>query len=293
MPEGLARYRRFQQRMRHRAITWSIRRLRPDLVLLLNGEVFDRDTLAEMRRLTPGRLACWWVDDPFAYTLVPQTIDLYDHIFVFGRSYMPRLEAAGARRTSFLPCACDESVYHPWSLSRMEEQRFTSDVTFVGWYYPERAPVIRALAEDRDLTLNVWGGQWDTPEARRALDGASPVCRSAVDARTAAKIYSASRIGLNVHARQSLQGGLNMRTFELAASGLFQLVDRIPGLDELLTPGCEVACYDSPEEARRLARRYLDDPAARQAMATRARQRVLDEHTYVHRLRTLCELVRG
>jgi hypothetical protein len=51
--------------------------------------------------------------------------------------------------------------------------------------------------------------------------------------------------------------------------------------------------------ARRLERRrggaayreLLDDPAQAEAMGARARERVLDEHTYAHRARQLLELV--
>jgi spore maturation protein CgeB len=35
----------------------------------------------------------------------------------------------------------------------------------------------------------------------------------------------------------------------------------------------------------------LDDPRAAEAMGRRARERVLDEHTYAHRARQILELV--
>jgi len=38
-------------------------------------------------------------------------------------------------------------------------------------------------------------------------------------------------------------------------------------------------------------RELLDDPAAAEAMGRRARERVLDEHTYAHRARQILDLV--
>ena len=51
--------------------------------------------------------------------------------------------------------------------------------------------------------------------------------------------------------------------------------------------------YDEAFVTARLAevRRLLDDPGEADAMGQRARERVLDEHTYRHRARQLLELV--
>ena len=130
-------------------------------------------------------------------------------------------------------------------------------------------------------------------EAQEALQGARVVRGRIVTDRLAAKIYNASKIGLNVHHPQARWSGLNTRTFELLASGLFQVVDRVHGLEELLTPDAEVVCYSTPQEAVKLCKRYLADPSARTKIAQRGRERVLAEHTYLSRMRTLCDLARG
>jgi spore maturation protein CgeB len=286
-PAWLMRWHAAGQRRRDRRVVTLVQQHRPDLVLLLNGALISAEGLREVRRATSGCLVSWWADDPWLDAAFMASVDVFDHVCVFDRAYIPRLRSAGAAQVHFLPCACNERVYGPLRLRPMEQRRFACDVSFVGWYYPERGPVMGALAQDADVQLGIWGGQWNSPEAQRALHGASVVRGAAVSDRTAAKIYNASKIGINVHARHSLLAGVNTRTFELLASGLFQLVDRIDGMEELLAPGREVVCYTSPEEARVLARRYLADPAERAAIAARGRERTLAEHTYVCRMRTL------
>ena len=69
------------------------------------------------------------------------------------------------------------------------------------------------------------------------------------------------------------------------------MVDAVGGREGLLVPGEEVAVYHSPEEARDLAAYYLGHPAERMGIATRGRARVLREHTYVHRMRTMLQTV--
>jgi len=45
------------------------------------------------------------------------------------------------------------------------------------------------------------------------------------------------------------------------------------------------------DEALTAYRSLLDDPSQAEAMGARARERVLDEHTYAHRARQLLSLV--
>lgn len=273
----------------NRRLVACVRRLRPDLIIVLKGEQLSGAVLAEVKRLASGPLVTWWIDDPWRYPRFIEHAALFDHLFVFDRACMAKLTDAGITPVHFLPCAADETVYRPLQLRAAERRRFGCEVAFVGWYYPQRGAVARGLAQG--VTLKIWGGGWQSPQARQMVDGAA-VQGGAVSGRTAAKIYNAAQIGLNVHAAQSRLGGLNMRTFEMLASGVFQLMDDIPGTEELLAPGREVVCYTTVEEACRLAKHYLADAGARAQIAERGRARVLAEHTYVCRMRTLCEAAR-
>lgn len=292
LPAAAAGLRRYQQRQRDgrdQALVARAARRRPDLVLLLNGERFSREVLARAKRASGGMLATWWADDPCRFPSVMESLDVFDCVCVFDRSYLPRLRAGGAASAHFLPCACDDAVYRPMALTPGEQRRYGCDIAFVAWYYPERGAVVGALA--RSFDVGVWGGQWRSAEAQQAVQRLSAVRGAAVSDRTAATIYNAAKIGLNIHAVHSVLGGLNTRAFELLASGCFQLTDGVGGIEQLLTPGEEVACYASPEEACRLAARYLADPAERLRIAARGRERVLDEHTYYHRMQTLLALL--
>jgi len=271
---------------RERRVIAAARRLRPDLTLVLKGEVYGPDVLSEVKTHTAGPMVTWWVDSPFTTSGAIARLAAFDRVFIFDRAYLPELGAAGVSRTTFLPCACDETVYRPMALSAGDRGRVGSDVAFVASYYPRRGTLVRELAAT--MNVGLWGHGWDRPEARQELGGAVAVRGGVVGDRTAVRIYNAAAIGLNAHHPQTRLGGVNTRTFELLASGTVPLVDRIGGLEELLEPGREVACYGSIEEARDVATRLLRDPAERSAIARRGRERTLREHTYVARMRTLC-----
>lgn len=286
---ALKRYAIAMDARRDRRVVAAARRWRPRLTVVLKGEVFSAGVLADIRRYTDGPLTSWWVDDPWRHPAAVRCFAMLDRVFLFDRSYLAELAAAGVTQTAFLPCACDETVFHPQSLSAGERHRLATDVAFVASYYPQRAALARALAERLDV--GIWGTGWETAEAQRELDGRSGLIRGGiVKDRSAARIYSATKIGLNIHHRQSRLGGVNQRTFELLASGTVPLVDRLPGIEELLEPDREIVCYDTPEHACGVAAALAVDAAQREAIVRRGRARVLAEHTFVARMRTLCRV---
>lgn len=263
--------------------------VRPDLTLLLRGENFCAETLQALKAVTRRPLVTWWVDDPFRHSVQP-LLPHYDVFFIFDRAYVEPLQKAGAHRVQFLPCACDETVYRPRRLSRAEQERYRSNIALVAWYYPNRAAVVRQLA---DLDLKIWGRGWKSPSAQRALNGTGRTLllkEKFIRDEEVSKIYNAASIGLNIHSDQSRQAGLNARAFELLASGTFELTDYVAGMEELLLPGQEVAVYRSPQQARERADHYLRHPQERLELVRRGRQRVLREHTYVHRMQTLLQV---
>ena len=261
-------------RWRDRRLIARARSFRPDLILVLWGNTLSPELLVSLREESSATLATWWVDDPFRHR-AEKLIPLYDFFFIFDRSYLEAIRKQGARNVRFLPCACDEAVYYPRKLSRRERARYQSDVAWVAWYYPDRGRIAQAL---QGMDLKIWGKHWPGRLAEK---------NRFVKDTVAAKIYSAAKIGLNSHSNQTRQGGLNTRSFELLAAGAFELTDAVEGMEELLQPGREVAVYRSPEEAGELARYYLKHPGERERMARAGRERVLSQHTYLHRMKTL------
>ena len=63
------------------------------------------------------------------------------------------------------------------------------------------------------------------------------------------------------------------------------------GIEQWFEPEREILVVESAEQALATYHRLLDDPAEAEAMGARARERVLDEHTYAHRARQLFRLL--
>ena len=105
------------------------------------------------------------------------------------------------------------------------------------------------------------------------------------------RFYPASRVNFNCTSVQ-MKGAVNQRVFDVPACGAFLLTDRREQLAALFEEGREVVCYGDPFEIPELVRHYLANPAERERVAQAARARILAEHTYEHRVETLCAAMR-
>ena len=97
------------------------------------------------------------------------------------------------------------------------------------------------------------------------------------------QVYGATGINFNATSLQ-MKAAMNQRIFDAPAAGGFVLTDFREQLAELFGVGEEVACFREPGEIPELVRFYLKHPQVREKMAAKARQRVLAEHTYRHRV---------
>jgi len=103
--------------------------------------------------------------------------------------------------------------------------------------------------------------------------------------------YNLCEINLNATSLQ-MKTGLNQRIFDVPACGGFLLTDDREQLFEHFEPDKETAVFSSPEEARDKAGFFLSHPEERERIAQAAHKRVLDQHTYLHRVSELIEVMR-
>lgn len=156
-----------------------------------------------------------------------------------------------------------------------EKMRIASET---GASAKRRLVIVLAL---KDLGIRVIGGpEWgDYLASDRVLppvDYLTGLCR----------IFQKSRINLNI-SRLQLRSGVNQRIFDVPASGGFLLTDRTRELENYLEPDQEVAVYEDDQEATDKSAYYLSHEGERIEIAERARKRVLQEHTFAHRMRKI------
>lgn len=265
---------------------------RPDLVFILKGQSFRPEMLQQLKDMTGAKLAVWWQDHPFmnaetrqAWPYLPKCLPLFDHCFVFDRSYIPQLSEAGAAQVTFLPCAADPELFMQQCLPAVDQESYGASISLLGTYYESRARIVSALADESNL--GVWGPGWKDFFAQRENGNGRAFRGEALFPSEACKIYNASLVNLNTHHAQTQVAGLNSRTFEILAAGGFELTDHVREMETLLHPGQDLVVYHTSEEAIELARHYVKAAAERRRIAESGRRHVLAEHTFRHRMMTV------
>lgn len=230
---------------------------------------YDLDT-----PVTLSRLAAGGVD-----YLRAEQISRYDLVLSFtGGEVLRRLEQDhGARRARPLYGCVDPDLY----MRVAPRPEFSCELSYMGTYSPDRQHKLDALflaparrrPEVRFALAGAlypwdWEGRW--PKNIRRFDHVAPAEHPA--------FYSSSRLTLNITRETMAQHGYcpSGRLFEAAACGAPVLSDEWAGLETFFRAGEEIFVVRS--EADALAAMEMEDERL-VAVARRARERTLDEHS--------------
>ena len=209
----------------------------------------------------------------------------YDLLLSNSEGGIPRLLELGARRAEPLFWAADPEFFSPQPVEK------DVDVFFYGYGDKFRRDWMRdlvgepsRLAPELDIGLGGLDFQGDTGGARLLGD---------VPFNVFARAISAARVNLNITRRPhaTVPASSTARPFELASSGAAIVSNPHAGIERWFEPGRELVIVEGAEEAAAVYRELVSDPAQAEGLGRRARERVLDEHTYGHRARRLLELV--
>jgi spore maturation protein CgeB len=270
------------------AVLAKVETFEPDLVLAMAQAPLNPQALKRLRR-DGVATGMWFVEDHNLFTYWKSFAPLYDVFAVIQKGkFFEDLAAIGQENVLYLPLAAQPDFHRPMELSPVERRKFGSQVSFMGAGYPNRRKAFHELV---NFDFKVWGTEW---EGDHVLEPLLQLKGARVTPEECVKIFNATAINLNLHS--SIQAGelvtfgdfVNPRTFELAACGAFQLVDKRTLMTETFAED-ELATFSSIDELTEQIEYFSSHPEERQAYAERARTRALKDHTYAQRVRTLLE----
>lgn len=195
-----------------------------------------------------------------------QAARFFDAVFIAQKDHLERFRrAVGHDQVYWLPLAAAPDVHYDHGLPRIYEVAFVGNIARAHRGTP-RARRLKLLAE-RFRTNDVYRAY--TPEE-------------------VGRVYSQARIVFNC----SIAGDVNMRIFEGTACGALVLTDATSnGLGELFEIGREIVVYRDDVDLLEKIAYYLAHEEEREAIARAGQRRTLREHTYLHRMERLIEVV--
>ena len=209
----------------------------------------------------------------------------YDLLLSNSEGGLERLRELGARRAEAVFWGADTEFFAPHDVEKVH------DVFFYGYGDKFRRDWMQAMVGEPsrrapELEFALGGRDYRGDIGRAWVMGDVPF-------NTFARAISQARINLNITRRShaSVYASSSCRPFELAACGAAIVSNPYEGMERWFEPGKELLVVHDADEALAAYRQLLDDPGEAEAMGRRARERVLDEHTYAHRARQVLDLI--
>jgi len=264
------------------------RQFQPDIIWLSgDNTVILPETLAQLKAEHNCKILYVSGVSPivFSHTIERQAARLYDLVLVNDYYHGIQWMELGAKQMECLPyVAIDPDFHYPKPTTDVPNE-YLCDVVFVGTLVPNNlySERVQALEALRDVDLGIWSVH-DIPESLK------PFHRGYALGDEMMQVLSSAKISLNVHGDFMRYGG-NMRLFETAAVGTFQIVDNRPGISQWFTPDEHLIIFETLTDLQEKVQYYLDHDAERQTIADNARQHVLKHHTYDNRLAQVEQLL--
>jgi hypothetical protein len=198
-------------------------------------------------------------DTHLGYDYRLQKAKEFDHVFCNQIRAVEEFEKDSVK-AQWLPHAVEPQAYpnEPKAIKKY-------DIGFVGYVtFEKRAVMLDRLFKEFP---NFWYGQRLFEEC--------------------AEIYRKSRIVFNTAAVDDI----NMRCFEVTATGSFLLTEYVPTLHECFEDGVHLVTYKDMDEAIEKAHYYLKHEDEREKIAKAGMEHTLANHTYKHRAEKILKAV--
>ena len=252
-----------------------------DVVIICHDFLWPNE-VSELKRRTGATIAMWFPDALVNFGKGFFMNAPYDALFFKDPYIVHMLTDVVASPVYYLP-ECFNPERHCLTKEEVSSEEYTCDITTAGNSHSWRVAIYKHLTE---YDVKLWGMPpplWmPSGPLEKMHQGRLVLNEDKVRAFLGAKI-----VLNNLHYGEIW--GLNVRTFEAAGIGAFQMVDWRPGLAQLFDDKKELISFKGMSDLRKKVDYWLRHPDERQEIASAGKRRAHSEHTYRQRLSLLLD----
>jgi len=235
-----------------------------NVIFVLKGSNLLPQTLYQIKESFPNKiLICFNPDDPFnrgsGGLNIEKSIPLYDQYFIWSNSLVERIKKYGCKNVYYLPFAADTKIIYPYNSDKK-----VIDVSFIGNSDKERNTFFMNLEREiigqnlSEFSINIYGNGWNNFKKIKL--------NNEIEGDKLLKTFSSTIINLNI-LRKANKNSINMRTFEIPASGAFMLHEKSYEAAEYFKPGIEADYYSDVRDCLDKIKYYLEHEDIRDKIA--------------------------
>ncbi|MCK6395842.1 glycosyltransferase [Zoogloea sp.] len=257
-----------------------------DVVIVCHDFLWPRE-VEELKRLSKAKVAMWFPDAMVNFHRGFFMNSSYDGLFFKDPFIRHALGDVLKSPVHYLPeCFNRRRHWLPESdLGDLSE--YECDVTTAGNQHSWRVACLKHLA---DYDVKLWGNPaplWMMPGAVSSMHQG----RGVYDHEKVRAFRGAKVVINNLHYGEVW--GVNVRCFEVAGAGAFQMVDWRPGVEQLFEDGRELVTFRGMADLKEKLEYWLPRAEERKCIGEAALRRAHAEHTYEHRLSLLLNTLSG
>jgi len=261
----------------NRKFIGAVEKENPDLIFcVLMGYELWTETLDMVRKASNAIIINWATDDSWKFEQFSRF--LIPHVHIHATTCPEALKAStrcGHRNVVLTQWAANAETLAP----PLPANQCRWDVSFVGMAYGNRPKWISAL-RDRGIDVACFGYGWPN---------------GPVGAAKIPEIVRQSVISLNFGDSDWVMKGfrphrnrqIKARVFEVPGYGGFLMTQGAENLEMFFNPGEEIVLFDDIDDLVEKIRYFLNNPEARDAIATAGHARTAREHIYDNRFKSL------
>ena len=281
----------------------------PDIVMILKGLEMSYDTTKTIKEKFPKASFINWFFDVFLADKriwendkFFKTIELYDHFICSLKGVADTLRENGFNNAVYVAEACFPELHGEQYMNNFQVGKYGSDVAFIGsvgmvGIHKNRTEFLSKIAT-AGFDLKIWGDavgeQKNIPmDVRRCMTNVqvinerhSQVCQSSlvnigidqdttIDESWSARLY-----------RVLCAGGLYLTT---PTKGIYNHF-KINAIDEEISPDQDLVVFYSDVDLIRKIDFLLEHDELRESIAKNGQKKVVDNHTFVHRIKEIIEV---
>lgn len=266
---------------------WQVAEQGPlDVVVVCHDFLWPAE-VAELKRRTGAAVAMWFPDHFGTFGRGYFMNAPYDGLFFKDPYIVHILDDVLTSPVYYLPECFNPEKHGLPEETIGHDPAYECDITTAASQHSWRVAFLKHLA---DYDVKLWGNP--APLWMPAGPVAGMYQGRPVHNRDKVRAFRGAKIVVN-NLYYSEVWGVNVRTFEAAGAGAFQMVDWRPGLEQLFEDGKELVSFRDMADLKNKIDYWLPREEERGRIAEAGMRRAHAEHTYRHRLDLLLASLAG